>query len=153
MATNRGKAFEENFKNNWLSCFDNTTLLRLYDITNGFANITYPCDFIAFEQGKLFLIECKSHDGSSISLDAVPQYQRLLPYKNKKNVHGGILVWFKDKDKIIWFPIEEAEKIVNKGEKSFGLRHLRDYKLLDLEGIKKRVFLTCDYQKLIDFYN
>lgn len=151
MSVNRGKAFEDSFKEDWKKSFPNTVVFRLYDVTNGFTNISYPCDFITFEQDKLFFVECKSHAKLSMPFSEIPQYPRLLKYKGKKNVYPGILIWFKDKDKIIWVPIEEAEKIYLSGEKSIGLRHLKKYHILDLEGEKKRVFLTCDYQKLIDF--
>lgn len=152
MSTNRGKQFEARFAEDWENCFPKQVIVRLHDQMSGLKQASQnDCDYVCFTNKRLFLVECKSHDGSSISFDAIPQYERLLKYKNKPNVYPGILIWFKQKDKVIWVPIVEAEKIHNSGEKSIGLRHLEDYKLLDIPSIKLRVFMKTDYQKLMDF--
>lgn len=153
MGVNRGKQFEEKFAENWETCFPGDVIIRLHDQMSGYKVTSQnPCDFICFTHNKLFMIECKSHDGSSIPFEAIPQYERLLRYKNKKDVYPGIIVWFKDKDKVIWIPIEEAEKIYNSGEKSIGLRHMNIYKLLEIPSIKKRVFMQSDYSCLCNSY-
>lgn len=148
MASNKGKAFEEAFKENWIQCYPGTWLFRLKDQMNGYKETSQnPCDFLAFTaENKLFMIECKSHEGASISFDAIPQYERLLKYKDKKNVYPGILIWFVDKDKIYWVPIKVAEKIYNSGEKSIGLRHVGKYNLIEVPSVKKRVYMESDYK-------
>ena len=40
------------------------------------------------------------------------------------NVHPGVVVWFSEKDTVIWVGIKAMEKMVNDGEKSIGLRML-----------------------------
>lgn len=152
MSTNRGKAFEDQVKKQWQECFPGTFFMRLYDQVSGYKIVSQnPCDALAFVKGNLWLIECKSHDGSSIDFSAIPQYERLLNYKYFKNVHPGILVWFKQKDKVIWFPIDEAEKIHNSGEKSLGLRHLGKYDIYEIPSEKLRVFMKTDYNKLVEW--
>jgi len=147
MASNKGKAWEEVFKENWKKCYPGTWIFRLKDQMNGFKVASQnPCDFLAFPaENKLFMIECKSHEGASISFDAIPQYERLLEYKNIKNVYPGILIWFYEKDKIYWVPIHVAEQIYNSGEKSIGLRHVGKYNLIEVPSIKKRVYMESDY--------
>lgn len=155
MSSNKGKEWENRFKNSWLSTFDkDTVLIRLQDQVSGYKEVSKnPCDFLAFVKNKLFMVECKSHDGASIDFSALPQYERLLPYKEYEQIgcFPGFLIWFKNKDKVIWVPIQEAEKIHNAGEKSIGLRHLDKYKILDMPIEKKRVYVYPDYHSLLDF--
>ena len=147
----KGKQFEEKFKECWKKTFPEAFLLRLYDTTNGFSNINNPCDFVCFTQGKLFLVECKSHNGASISFTAIPQYERLLAYKDIKGVYPGIVIWFKEKDTVIWVPIKEAEKMVKDENKSIKLSMLKEdkYKIIVIPSTKKRVFMDSDYSSLI----
>ncbi len=146
MASNKGKAFEDVFKENWKKCYPGTWIFRLKDQMNGYKDTSQnPCDFITFTaENKLFMIECKSHEGASIPFDAIPQYERLLEYKDKKNVYPGILIWFIDKDKIYWVPINVAEKMYTDGEKSIGLRHIGKYNLIEVPSVKKRVYMESD---------
>lgn len=155
MASNRGKDFEERFKEDWDKCFPGTLIFRLKDQMNGFKQTSQnPCDFIGFPgKDTLFMIECKSHNGASISFSAIPQYERLLEYKNKKGVFCGILIWFIEHDKIYWVPEEVAEQIYNSGEKSIGLRHVGKYNLIEVPSVKKRVFMTSDLSFLLDIRN
>lgn len=150
MASNKGKAFEEAFKENWKKCYPGTWIFRLKDQMNGYKETSQnPCDFITFpNENKLFMIECKSHEGASIPFDAIPQYERLLEYKNIKNVYPGILIWFIDKDKIYWVPIHVAEQLYNAGEKSIGLRHVEKYNLIEVPSIKKRVYMESDLKSV-----
>lgn len=93
MSTNRGKLFETRFKSNWEECFPGGFLMRLHDQVSGFKTVSQNCcDFIAFVKGHLFLMECKSHDGKSIDFGAMPQYGRLLAYRNMDKVHAGFVI-------------------------------------------------------------
>ena len=100
------------------------------------------------------MVECKSHDGASIPFSAIPQYERLLEYKNFENVVPGIIIWFKEKDKLIWVHINVAEKIFNDGNKSIQLKMLNDekYDLKEIPSVKKRVYLEANYNYLVDLY-
>lgn len=148
MANNLGKNWEEKFKSDWKKSFPNTFFFRLRDNLNGFKESSQnPVDFICFTGEKLFLVECKEHKGASIPFSAIPQYERMLTYKNCPNVFPGVLVWFSEKDLVIWVSIEEMEKMVLAGEKSIGVRMLNDniYDIKVLPAVKKRVFMEVDY--------
>ena len=60
MATNLGKKFEEKFSFDWKKCFPNTFLYRLKDQMTGYKITSQnPCDFLAFNNKKLWMLECK----------------------------------------------------------------------------------------------
>jgi penicillin-binding protein-related factor A (putative recombinase) len=148
----KGKQFEEKFKECWKKTFPTSFIYRIPDQVTGYKTTSQnPCDFICFTQGKLFLVECKSHGGASISFTAIPQYERLLVYKDIKGVYPGIVIWFKEKDTVIWVPIKEAEKMVKDENKSIKLSMLKEdkYKIIVIPSTKKRVFMDSDYSSLI----
>lgn len=150
---NKGKEFEHRFYNNWISNMPGSFILRLYDTTNGYLGIQNPCDYVCFTNKKLFMVECKSHEGASIPFSVIPQYDRLLQYKDLENVYPGILIWFIDKDKIIWVPIKTAEKIYNSGSKSIRIKHIDDpeYDIKVIPTQKKRIFLEADLTVFKEF--
>jgi len=152
---NKGKIFEDSFKENWKRCFPNTFVFRLVDQVSGFKTTSRnPADFLCLPSKKLFMIECKSHDGASIPFSDIPQYERLLEYKNFENVIPGIVIWFKEKDKIIWVDISVAEKIFIDGNKSIQLKMLtnKTYDLKEIPSNKKRVYLEANYTYLVGLY-
>ncbi len=121
---------------------------------NGFKETSQnPCDFFCLPFDKLFMVECKAHKSASIPFSAIPQYDRLLEYKDTQNVRAGILVWLYEKDIIFWCPIDVAEELYNKGEKSIGIRHFKNYNIIVLPGEKKRVYITPDYTKMVEVDN
>lgn len=157
MKTDLGKKWEEVFKQNWKKCFPNTFVFRLKDQMTGYKETSgNPCDFLCFTGRNLFMVECKEHEGASIPFSVIPQYERLLDYKGISRVKPGILIWFSEKDTVIWVPIETAEKIYTNGEKSIGLRLLDQkdkfgnklYNIIVLPAEKKRVFMDVDYNYL-----
>ena len=44
-----GKAFEDHFKEEWKKSFPKGDIIRLYDVSMGYANITNVSDFIGYE--------------------------------------------------------------------------------------------------------
>lgn len=121
---------------------------------SGFSN-TNPCDFFAFANGKLFMIECKEHKGKSIPWTAIRQRDVLINYyhKNYNNTYQGAVIWFSECDKVIYVSAEEMEKMVADGEKSVGLRMLeKDYKIsyniIEIPSVKLRQFMESDYNYL-----
>lgn len=150
-----GKKFEAFFKENWARVFPNSFIYRLPDQMNGYKQTSQnPCDFLAFPPTRqLFMIECKEHKGASIPISAIPQYERLLSFKNFPNVYPGVLVWLSEKDVVFWVPITTMEQIVKDGNKSIGIKMLQEklYNILEIPSVKKRVFLECDYTKLTEW--
>jgi hypothetical protein len=58
-----------------------------------------PCDFLCFPgNNKLFMVECKEHKGASIPFVDIPQYERLLEYKDFPGVYPGVMLWLSEKD-------------------------------------------------------
>lgn len=155
MSINKGKQFEAKFKENWIKCFPDTFIYRLKDQLTGFKETSQnPCDFLCFPGDMLFMVECKSHNGASIPFASIPQYERLLNYKDFYKVFPGILIWFREKDKVVWVDIKVAEKIFNDGNKSIQLKMLTQnlYDIKELPSTKKRVYLDTDYNYLVDLY-
>ena len=155
MSINQGKAFEDKFKACWKESFPNTLVFRLKDQMNGFKDTSgNPCDFLCFPgHDKFFMVECKEHKGASIPFIDIPQYPRLLEYKNFYHVYPGVVLWLSEKDTVTWMPIKEMEKAYNAGLKSLNPEKLiKDgYKFVTIPSEKQRVFMKSDYTILIDW--
>ena len=157
---NLGKAFEERFKKDWQRCFPGTLCYRLPDQQSGYAGggSSNPCDYFGFTGNELLMVECKCHAGMSIPFTAIRQYDKMLGYKGLKNVYPGVLIWFYEKDKILWASIDEMEKMVNDGEKSIGLRMLKEnypkkYRIIEVPATKLRTFMEADLKYLVEVLN
>ena len=159
---NLGKSFEERFKKDWQKCFPETLCYRLPDQQSGYAGggSSNPCDFLCFTGNELLMVECKAHAGMSIPFTAIRQYDKMLSFKGLKNTFPGVLVWFYEKDIIIWVSIEEMEKMVNDGEKSIGLRMIDDkkpykksYNIIIVPAEKLRTFMEADLKYLVNELN
>ena len=148
-SANKGKSWEEHFRQDWRKCFPNTFIFRLKDQMTGYKETSgNPCDFLCFPRNnQLFMVECKEHKGASIPFTAIPQYERLLEYKNLPGVYPGVLLWLSEKDKVMWISILEMEKMVKDGKKSIGLKMLQEksYNIIEIPSVKKRVYLDSDY--------
>ena len=156
---NLGKAFEERFKKDWQRCFPETLCYRLPDQQSGYAGggSSNPCDYFGFTGNELLMVECKAHAGLSIPFTAIRQYDKMLSYKGLKNTFPGVVVWFYEKDTVIWVSIEDMEKMVLDGEKSIGLRMIdekkpykKHYNIIVLPSKKLRTFLETDYNYLVN---
>lgn len=145
---NYGKTFEQKFLKDWTCSFPGTFILRLYDTTNGYKSISNPCDFIAFNNNRLFLLEIKSHAGASIPFDAIPQYSQLILYSQMPQVRAGIVLWLYDKDLCLYVPVHTIKELMDEGEKSVGVRHMESHDMIVLPSVKKRVYLDTDYTPL-----
>lgn len=106
------------------------------------------------------MVECKAHKGASIPFTAIPQYDKQLEYKDTYKTYPGVVIWFYEKDTVIWVSIEEMEKMVLDGEKSIGLRMIdnkkpykKQYKILTLPSVKLRIFMESDLKYLVDELN
>ena len=113
-----------------------------------------PCDFLCFPgENKLFMVECKEHKGASIPFTAIPQYDRLLEYKDCPGVYPGVMLWLSEKDIVMWIGIKEMEKMVKDGKKSIGIKMLEDtlYNIMIIPSEKKRIYLESDYSELLNF--
>lgn len=157
-----GKKFEDRFKKDYQGCFPNTMIYRLPDQQSGYAGggSSNPCDFLCYSGDCVLMVECKAHAKASIPFTAIPQYDRLLDYKGKYKTFPGVLIWFYEKDIIIWVSIEEMEKMVLDGEKSIGLRMIdekkpypKSYNIIKVPAKKLRTFMEADLNYLVNEIN
>ena len=150
---NRGKPFEEHFVKDWKRCFPKKFILRLKDDMSGYYGSSNPCDFLCFPKNKLYMIETKAHYDNRFPWSDFPQYDKLLPYKDCENVNIGLVVWFIDFDRVLYFPLESITQMMRDGLKSINLNkvdELNKYYYIEVPSIKKIVFLESDYHCIID---
>ena len=154
--TSLGKKFEAKFKKDWEECFPNELVYRLPDQMSGYGASNNPCDFFAFADGNLFMTECKETKEASIPWTSIRQRDKLIEYYHKgyKNVFQGVIIWFSEKDTVIYVSAQEMEKMVEDGEKSIGLRMLKsDYKksynIIVIPSEKVRTFMKSNYKYLV----
>lgn len=108
-----------------------------------------PCDFICYNNGILYLIECKTHKGASIPFSAIPQYERLKTYVGKPGVRVGIIVWLQDKDVVFYLPVATLVQLIQAGKKSCGLKTLEEgYNIKLIPSQKLRTYMNTDYTQL-----
>ena len=158
--TTIGKKWESKFESTWIKQFPDTLIYRLPDQQSGYAGEggSNPCDFLCYPGDCVLMVECKATKGASISFNDIRQYDKMRDYKGRYKTHIGVLVWFYEKDKIIWVSIEEMEKMVNDGEKSIGLRmmknnYLKKYRIIDIPATKLRTFMEADLNYLVEVLN
>jgi len=127
-------------------------LYRLPDQVSGYKQTSQnPCDFLAFNNGMLWMLECKETKEGTINFAKIPQLDRLKEYVGLKDVNPYIIVWFSKFDKVIACHASEALKMQADGKKSISLKMLEDksYNIIDIPSVKKRVFLATDYTYLL----
>ena len=152
MASNRGKQFEEQFRKDFLRTFPKGFILRLPDQMSGYKSYSQnPCDFICFTNGKLFLIECKSHKGASLPFDVITQFDKLASYSDIPDVYAGVVIWLYEKDKVLYAPINLIKRLKGEGKKSIGIKALNEYEeFIEIPSEKKRVMMSSDYSILLN---
>jgi hypothetical protein len=107
------------------------------------------------------MVECKAHAGASIPFSAIRQYEKMKDYQGLEKTHVGVVVWFYEKDTIIWVSIDEMVKMKElDGEKSIGLRMIdskkpykKVYNIITIPSEKLRVFMETDYNYLVEVLN
>ena len=148
---NRGKQYEAQVKKNWKSSFPSGFLYRIPDQMSGYKfTSTNISDFIGFNEGNLFLIECKSHQGNTFPFSCLTQFETLKSYLGIPGVRIGVFLWLTDHDVEIYLPIQTVEKMKKDGLKSFNIKYKPEepYHFYIFPSKKKRVFLESDYSLL-----
>lgn len=158
MARNLGKKFEAKFKEDWekLGYIDKEGDLcegdieRLYDPGFGMKGVSNISDEIAYIYPFHFYIECKTIKGNTFPLSNLKQYKKLSEKKPVKGIRRGVVIWFYEKDKVIYVPITTITKMKADNKKSVNIRtDLKKYRIIDIPSKKKRTFLDSDYSVLI----
>lgn len=150
MPINRGKAFEGQFKKDWLR-MKNSTCDRLPDIMSGYKAMSGICDFITYKFPLIFYMECKVIEkGNTFALTRLTQYDKLITKANIPGVRAGAVLWFTEKDKVVFVPITTFKKLIADGAKSFNIKYLEtgEYEAIDIPSVKKVTFMDSDYSIL-----
>lgn len=149
MPINLGKKFEQQFKSDILRL--KYFIYRLPDqMTGNKITSANPCDFFVYCKPYLRLIECKSIHGNTFPLSNFTQYDRMMSYVKGSDATGAVIVWFIDKDAVLYIPIETIAALKKDGKKSININKLDELngKYIDVISEKKKIFLQSDYSFL-----
>lgn len=152
MPMNYGKAFEQQFKKDTLT-IDDCFVYRLPDQQSGYyGTSSNPCDYIIFKKPNFFLIELKSIKGNTFNFAGLRQYSKLKSIGSVDGLNKGVIIWFRDHDRIIYITINEISKMIKDNLKSINITTIdnSDYKFINIPTLKKRVFLQGDYSVIFD---
>ena len=139
---NYGKQFEAKFKSDWKKSFPDGVIIRIYDVVSGMRSISNISDFIGYVDGKLYLLECKSHKGASIPFDVISQYEKLKSFVGIPGVRSGVIVWLYEKDKCYYVPV----KTITQAKKDKERFEYCGYATCDWKGNSKNS--EFDYQRI-----
>ena len=146
-----GKAFEEHFKEDWKKSFPDGDIIRLYDVTSGYLNISNISDFIGYSYPNMFYLECKVHKGASIPFDKISQYPKLLEKANIYGIRSGVILYLYEKYRVFYIPATTIKRMKEDGKKSVGIKALEEgYNIIEIPSKKLRVFTDSDYSVLQD---
>ena len=153
MATkNRGKQFEERFKEDWIRTMPESSIDRIYDQVSGNKTISNISDFIGYKKPNIFYLECKSTRENTFNFKKLTQYEKLTGKVGIPGVRTGVVIWFILHDRVIYVPIKTITKMKEDGLKSVNIREIdnTDYRFINIPSKKLRVFMESDYSVLID---
>lgn len=152
MSHSYGKAFEQKFKEDFKKLSGNF-IYRLPDQVSGYksasANIA---DFIGYVYPDLFILEVKSIAGNTFPITNFTQYEKMKQYVASKGVKMGVVIWYHERDAVIYVPLKTIEKMKADGKKSVNIRTIDTdgYDYVKIPSVKKRVFMDSDYSVLLD---
>jgi len=154
---NRGKQFESTIKEAFLKVPD-TSIVRLYDSTNGFVGVATHCDFIVYHKPYEYHIECKSVHGNTLPFSNITknQWDGLLEVSKIDGIIAGVICWWVDHDVTKFIPMQTLQELKSLGYKSVrydaGIPDYLNYTdseycMVEIEGKKKRVFFDYSMQE------
>jgi Holliday junction resolvase len=153
MATkNRGKQFEERFKEDWIRTMPESSIDRIYDQVSGNKTISNISDFIGYKKPNIFYLECKSTRENTFNFHKLTQYEKLTGKVGIPGVRVGVVIWFIEHDRVIYVPIKTITQMKEDGLKSVNIRELdnTNYRFFNIPSKKLRVFMESDYRVLLD---
>lgn len=151
MAQNYGKKFEAKLKEDFQK-IPGAFIYRLPDQMNGFMGARNVGDFLGYVFPHLFLLEAKTTSGNTFPIGNFTQLEKQKEYDNIPGLRKGVVIWFTEKDRIIYVPMKTIEKMIQDGKKSVNIRLIDDeaYDFVDIPSVKKRVFFDSDYSVLLN---
>lgn len=159
IAKNQGKLFEQDFQK---SVPPTCWIYRLRDNASSFANgnatrftSSNICDYILFDDisKTLFLVECKSIQGTSVPLSIIRDNQiNGLRDASKHNLIAGFLINFRNKDNNTYFILIEnyIRMVKDTNKKSFNIKDLLANNAIEIISTKKCTRYTYNIQGMID---
>ena len=146
MAANYGKQFEQKLKEDWLK-IPNSSITRLYDVTNGFKSIKNISDFIGYIYPFIYYLEAKTTQGNTFPLSRLTQSDELKKKVGILGVNAGAIIWFRDHCKVCYVPIEEFIRLENENYKSINVKYIGnpEFNVYEIPGKLKRIFIDSDY--------
>ena len=131
---------------------------RLYDPVSGYRSISNISDYIVYKYPEIFYMEVKSIHGNTFPLTNLTQYEKLKSKIGIKGVRAGVTIWFCDRDRVVYVPVETIKRMREEGLKSVNIRTIddTDYEFINIPSVKKRVFMDSDYRVLFrntDYYD
>lgn len=150
MAQNRGKKFEEKFREDFERSFPKGTIDRIYDQVSGYKTISNISDFIGYNAPNIFYLECKSTKENTFNFSKLTQYDKLVVKVDIPGVRVGVVIWFITHDRVIYVPIKTITKMKEDGLKSVNIREIdnTDYVFYNIPSKKLRVYMESDYSVL-----
>ena len=155
---NEGKKFEEDFKKSMDKY--NIWNYRLRDSSGSWSNSNESrftpkniCDYIAYNNGGLYLLELKSHKGTSLPYTAISDYQ----LKGLSNIdYPGIKAYFiinmRDKEKTYAIEAQKIKKYIETSERKSIPISFMDDEGAEIKGIKRRTRFEYDVGELLCGY-
>lgn len=125
--------------------------MRIKDTVMRFKGDTNPCDMIIFHDGKLFMLELKSTQNTSLPFDNIHyhQFQDLEIAGKIKGIHAGFLIEMRKYKETYYLSIDKAlDYVKNSGRKSFSISFLRE-NAIRVEQTLKRTRYGYNIEKLI----
>ena len=151
MAVNRGKDFEKKLKEDF-SKIPESFIYRLPDQTSGFYGGKNVADFFGYKKPYFFLLEAKSISGNTFPITNFTQFEKQKEFVNIPGLRKGVVIWYTEKDRVIYVPLRTIEMMLQDGKKSVNIRTIdsENYDFVDIPSVKKRVFMDSDYSVLLD---
>lgn len=147
----KGKLFEKKFLEDFKKTFNPSFLYRLPDQLSGYKGTSSNiCDFLAFGNSCLYLIETKTHTGNTWPFSNFSQYTKMKEYVDKSGVRVGVVLWMIDHDLLMYIPVKTIEKMKLENKKSVNIKDLNNpnYRIIEIPSKKKITFLSSDYSIL-----
>lgn len=148
MSENYGKKFEQQFFHD-AAQIDHILILRLPDQQSGYYGSSRNiCDFIIFRNKKLFFIELKSIGGNTFPFSNFKQFDKMMQLPTVEGVVKGLIVWFKDHNRVLFFDLNVIDDMIKEGLKSININKIDESQYIEIPSVKKRVLMTSDYSQL-----
>lgn len=147
-----GKKFEAQLKKDWLKV-EKAHIYRLKDIMSGYKKISNISDFVGYIYPYIFYLEAKTEQSNTLNFSRIRQYDDLKDTIGYFGVNAGVIIWFYNRQKVCYVPIEECVRLKEVlGKKSIHVNMIGDsnYQVYEIPSILKRVFMDSDYSIMKD---